>query len=122
MEDDNEVPPVGGHGDEEENSDGEENVPFDKAKHTNGYAIASELFPDEKDSLDVLGDLDYDFVISDHYWLEVAANSKEGKNKHKITVTSERVDVDDESVSRYTEWTDEVDKLIQKTGPLEGGL
>ena len=34
-----------------------EDVPFDRARHTHGYALASELFPDEKDSLDFLGDL-----------------------------------------------------------------
>ena len=66
--------------------------------------------------------LDYDFVISDHYWLQVAANSNSKEGKNKIAVSSGRVEVDDDSVSRYTEWTDEVDRLIEKTGPLEGGL
>ena len=37
------------HGSEGEKSDGEgEDVPFDKAKHTYGFEIATEFFPDEK--------------------------------------------------------------------------
>ena len=94
------------------------NKSISKSISIDGYWIAAN----NQDSLDVLGDLDYDFVISDHYWLEIAANSNFREGKSKITVTSERVEIDDESVSRYTDWTDEVDKLVEKAGPLQGGL